>query len=86
MNTDQTSSKKLNAGKQYVCETCDKKFKCKSALVIHNRVHTRDKPFSCDICVKSFARKSDLTRHQLTHSGLKIYQCDICKKMFFIKK
>ena len=59
--------------KKHVCVTCGKFFKLKSALVVHNRIHTGEKPYNCYICDKSFLWKSGLKSHQLTHSGLKIF-------------
>ena len=62
-----------------VCATCQKHFQSKSALVIHESVHTREKSYSCGICDKNFAQKGSLKLHQRIHSGLKSYQRDVCK-------
>ena len=53
------------------CDICNKNFKYKSHFILHQRVHTGEKPFKCDCCEKSFALKSNLTKHMLVHSGKK---------------
>ena len=38
----------------FKCVDCEKTFKCNSQLVIHKRVHTRDKPYKCKECDNVF--------------------------------
>ena len=68
MKSTQTNSKKFKDGKQYVCETCGKTFKYKSALDTHIRVHTGEKPFKCDVCPFACIKKVNLFKHKKIHS------------------
>ncbi|XP_038611497.1 zinc finger protein 436-like isoform X2 [Tachyglossus aculeatus] len=51
------------------CPECDKSFKSNTALTIHERSHTGERPFKCPDCGKGFPSKGDLKRHQKTHEG-----------------
>uniref|UniRef100_A0A663M484 C2H2-type domain-containing protein n=1 Tax=Athene cunicularia TaxID=194338 RepID=A0A663M484_ATHCN len=51
------------------CPECDKRFKSQTALAIHERSHTGERPFACARCGKAFPSKGDLKRHQKTHAG-----------------
>ncbi|NXF68268.1 SALL1 protein, partial [Ciccaba nigrolineata] len=51
------------------CPECDKRFKSQTALAIHERSHTGERPFPCARCGKAFPSKGDLKRHQKTHAG-----------------
>nr|XP_027217995.1 zinc finger protein 84-like [Penaeus vannamei] len=68
--------------KHFSCEVCGRKYRCKSRLVAHIRVHTKEKPFSCKVCNKSFLRKDYVVEHMKVHSSEKPYACEICSKDF----
>ncbi|XP_053560483.1 histone-lysine N-methyltransferase PRDM9-like [Bombina bombina] len=74
--------RKLSWKKPYECLRCDKSFKCRSHLVMHQRVHTRERPYVCTECGKSFTQSSNLFRHQRGHRGERPHACTECGKTF----
>lgn len=53
--------------KATTCNVCYKTFACKSALDIHYRSHTQERPYKCDMCDKSFTTRGNMKQHLLTH-------------------
>ncbi|KAG6452515.1 hypothetical protein O3G_MSEX007681 [Manduca sexta] len=49
------------------CSICYKTFACNSALEIHYRSHTKERPFKCTICDRGFSTKGNMKQHMLTH-------------------
>ncbi|XP_078107827.1 uncharacterized protein LOC144518788 [Sander vitreus] len=89
-NVDNTNVSEIHPNtqtgkKSFICDTCGKDFKCKSALQRHLLVHTGEKPYSCETCGKGFGRSSDLLVHMRTHTGEKPYSCKSCEKDFVSK-
>ncbi|PNJ62521.1 LOW QUALITY PROTEIN: SALL1 isoform 1 [Pongo abelii] len=52
--------------KNTACDICGKTFACQSALDIHYRSHTKERPFIC-VCNRGFSTKGNLKQHMLTH-------------------
>ena len=70
----------------FVCRRidCNKRFKTKTNLNLHKRIHSTEKPYKCTECDKRFTYSSDLSKHKLIHSGIKAFKCNVndCGKRF----
>ncbi|KAF3429241.1 hypothetical protein E2986_00731 [Frieseomelitta varia] len=68
------------------CKYCPKEFFTNQQLLIHERVHTGERPVQCDLCPKSFLSSLALKKHRRVHTGEKPFECQYykytCQKKF----
>ncbi|KAM4605424.1 uncharacterized protein sall2 [Polymixia lowei] len=61
-------SSSLAAGRlQHACRFCGKMFSSDSALQIHLRSHTGERPYQCPVCLSRFTTRGNLKVHFLRH-------------------
>ncbi|XP_029440792.1 zinc finger protein 135-like isoform X2 [Rhinatrema bivittatum] len=84
--SDKPQKKPKNADsyvkKLYKCYECGKNLLQKAGLILHQRLHTGEKPFKCKECGKAFICNSNLILHQRVHTGERPYKCADCGKDF----
>uniref|UniRef100_A0A3B3XTD7 C2H2-type domain-containing protein n=1 Tax=Poecilia mexicana TaxID=48701 RepID=A0A3B3XTD7_9TELE len=62
------------------CGYCGRLFKFLSQLIVHQRIHTGERPFKCAECGKGFTKNSNLNLHLKMHLKNNMYQkCQLCK-------
>ena len=71
---------------KHSCDQCGQSCKSTSALVIHMRTHTGEKPEGCKTCGERFSTKGGLKLHMMIHTDWKPYVCEKCEKGFTTKQ
>ena len=72
MRTQHTKGVKRKRARE--CDVCEKVFRSPSALAIHMRTHTKEKPYECDVCEMRFSDASNFKVHMRTHTKEKPYE------------
>lgn len=68
--------------KLHPCLECGKYYRHNTALVIHRRTHTGEKPYGCTECGRRFNARSSLVTHGKIHAGKKLCECSECGMSF----
>lgn len=78
---DSQTSLDLSA-RLYVCKVCGRSFTKKERLILHERVHSGERPYECETCGRRFSLAGNLRRHLPLHSGHKPFMCELCGRTF----
>ncbi|CAI9577028.1 unnamed protein product [Staurois parvus] len=70
---------------KHKCRFCAKVFGSDSALQIHLRSHTGERPYKCNICGNRFTTRGALRLHYNQHGGERPFKCKICGRAFSTK-
>ncbi|XP_029140373.1 zinc finger protein 436-like [Protobothrops mucrosquamatus] len=66
----------------HICRKCGRTFEHQSGLIVHQMIHTAERPYECLECGKSFCRQDNLLEHQRIHLEERPYECPQCGKTF----
>ena len=61
---EKTLTKVQMNDKVFICKYCNRIFKQKDKVKIHERIHTGEKPYSCSVCDKKFSSKTSMKTHE----------------------
>ncbi|XP_055460765.1 zinc finger protein 597 [Psammomys obesus] len=70
------------ASNVYKCPDCDQSFSDNTYLVLHQKIHSREKRYKCSTCEKTFSHRTSLRTHRRIHTGEKPYKCAKCAATF----
>ncbi|KAM5227350.1 zinc finger protein 597 [Ctenodactylus gundi] len=66
----------------YNCPECDQNFSDNSYLLLHQKIHLREKKYKCGDCGKIFSNRANLRTHRRIHAGEKPFKCTQCDASF----
>ncbi|OXU26962.1 hypothetical protein TSAR_008449 [Trichomalopsis sarcophagae] len=66
------------------CQRGERGFNARYKMLVHVRIHTKEKPHTCFECNKSFSRAENLKIHNRSHTGERPYVCPVvgCNKAY----
>lgn len=67
---------------QHLCATCGKRFRSRSNLVLHERIHSGDRRHACATCGRRFVQRGALVAHARAHAGQRPHACHSCGRRF----
>ena len=62
----------------FKCSICLFSCSCKSRLLKHKRIHSKEKSFKCEQCSYACSQKGKMIQHQRIHTVEKPYKCNEC--------
>lgn len=65
------------------CKYCPKEFFTSQQLLVHERMHTGERPVPCDLCPKTFLSSLALKKHRRVHTGEKPFECKYVSIFYF---
>eukprot|EP01083_Nonionella_stella_P172218 590301_1 len=80
-NTATSSTKDKDGIDRFKCDLCLKRFRHKSNLKVHQKIHGST-AYECDFCQRKFARQSNLLQHRRVHTNERPFKCDQCGQAF----
>lgn len=81
-NSEGNSASNGSNAYRHECNVCHKKFKRKSNLMDHLRLHAGIKPFKCTECDKAFVQIGNLQGHMRIHTKERPFKCHLCPKSY----
>ncbi|XP_063385399.1 zinc finger protein 501-like [Cydia fagiglandana] len=80
---------RLKGKSSCTCKVCGRVCASQSALLIHTRVHSGERPYQCPSCDKKYSDRGGLKRHiERNHFGKmreRKFMCENCGKAFYTK-